>query len=135
MKTKFFYCPICGNVVVKVIDSGVTPHCCGQEMVELKPGHSDGDGEKHLPVVAFHDGDCVKVEVGSQPHPMLPEHHVRLIVLETDRGLHIRHLDQGKPAVAEFCIRGEKALAAYEYCNVHGLWMSAVQCGLGCSKC
>ena len=30
-------CEACGNVVTMVKDSGVTPVCCGKEMVEIKP--------------------------------------------------------------------------------------------------
>lgn len=127
MATKFFYCPHCGNVVVKFLDSGVTPYCCGSEMVELQPGTSDGSGEKHLPVVKCMSAGRVRVEVGSQPHPMLPEHHIELVVLETDRGLHLRRLRPHTLAVAEFCVGSEKPVAVYEYCNVHGLWKTDVE--------
>lgn len=53
MKTKFYLCPVCGNVLVKIEDSGVTPHCCGREMVELEPGTTDASLEKHVPVLSF----------------------------------------------------------------------------------
>ena len=32
MKTKYYKCEVCGNVLKVVEDSGVTPSCCGQEM-------------------------------------------------------------------------------------------------------
>lgn len=135
MAVKFYLCPICGNVVIKVLDSGVNPVCCGKEMVELQPGMTDGDGEKHLPVVECQPGGKVQVEVGLKPHPMLAEHHIMLVVLETERGFHLQRLEPGAMAVATFFIGDEKPVAAYEYCNVHGLWKTPLQCTISKSGC
>lgn len=124
---KFYKCPICGNIVVSVIDSGVTPVCCGKEMIELKANETDGAREKHVPVVTRKEGSCcVLVEVGSVPHPMLPEHHISFIYLETANGGQLRYLDPTKPAVAEFCDCKDPIVAVYEYCNLHGLWKATL---------
>lgn len=128
MATKFYYCPICGNVVVKMVDSGVTPHCCGYEMDCMVPGKTDGSSEKHVPVVTCLPGGMVHVEVGERPHPMLATHYIVMIALETDSGLYIKRLAYGYPATADFRIGREKPYMAYEYCNVHGLW----ECPIGC---
>lgn len=111
METKFYFCPICGNLILKVNDSGVTPHCCGQAMTELIPNTSDGAGEKHVPVIKMVDDKTLRVEIGAQPHPMTAAHHIEFICVETPAGIQLRRLDQDKPAVA-----------AYAYCNLHGLW-------------
>ena len=135
MATKFFLCTTCGNVVVKVMDSGVIPVCCGSEMEELVPGTSDGAMEKHLPVVERVDDCTLKVKIGSLPHPMSKEHHIEFIYLETEHGGQIQYLDQDKPAEALFCGCKDKPVAVYAYCNIHGLWKTWVTCdteGKGC---
>ena len=47
MTTKFYKCEMCGNVVVKLVDSKVPLVCCGQKMQELVPNTVDASGEKH----------------------------------------------------------------------------------------
>lgn len=54
-------------------------------MTELKANTSDGAGEKHVPVVQV-EGSKVTVKVGEVTHPMLEEHHIAWIYLETSQG-------------------------------------------------
>ena len=87
---------------------------------------TDAAHEKHVPVVTFSDGE-VKVEVGSVEHPSLPAHYIEFILLETTTGIHVKWLKPGdKPEAIFRLVDGEKALVAYEYCNLHGLWMAEV---------
>ncbi len=96
--------------------------CCGEEMEKLVPNTSDGAGEKHVPVIAV-TGNLVKVTVGSVEHPMLDAHYIEWIALETERGMQRKRLMPGEKPEAVFALaEGEKAIAAYEYCNLHGLW-------------
>lgn len=123
---KFYRCAHCGNVIVKVIDSNVPVICCGEPMKELIPNTSDGAGEKHVPVVTINGGH-VHVAVGEVLHPMIPAHWIQLIVVETDKGFLVRELAPTDTPVAEFILNeGEKALAVYEYCNLHGLWKTVL---------
>lgn len=126
MTTKFFRCNNCGNVVVKYVDSGVPLVCCGRQMEELVPKTEDTMAEKHLPVVTRLDDFTLKVQVGSVPHPMLPEHAIRFIYLETEGGGMIRFLPNYAPAEAVFHIGRCKPVAVYEYCNLHGLWKKTI---------
>ena len=120
MATKFYKCNHCGNVIVKVVDAGVPVVCCGEKMVELVPNTVDASGEKHLPVVTVLDNNSIKVEVGSVHHPMLPEHHISFIYVETENGgIQVNLKD--KPEAVVY-LGEEKAVAVYEYCNLHGLW-------------
>lgn len=120
MATRFFKCNHCGNVIVKVVDAGVPVVCCGEKMEELEPNTVDASGEKHLPVVTVLDNNSIKVEVGSVHHPMLPEHHISFVYVETENGgIQVNLKD--KPEAVIF-LGEEKALAVYEYCNLHGLW-------------
>ena len=129
MTTKFFFCATCGNVVVNVADSGVSPFCCGQEMKELVPMTTETMAEKHLPEIHLKEKDnTLLVKVGALPHPMTPDHHIRFIYLETENGGQIRYLDPAKPAEACFCLGKEVPVAVYAYCNIHGLWKTDVKC-------
>ena len=119
---KYYICEHCGNIIEYVKESGVPVMCCGQKMTEIIPGTSDGAHEKHVPVVTV-DGDKVVVEVGSVEHPMTKEHHIEWIVIETEKGCQKVKLTPEQEPKAEFLLtEGDKLLATYEYCNLHGLW-------------
>ena len=68
MEQKFYICEHCGNIIVKVKDSGVPVMCCGEKMKELMPGTVDAAVEKHVPVVSK-NGSFVQVTVGAVIHP------------------------------------------------------------------
>ena len=121
---KFYICEHCGNIVVKVHDAGGPLMCCGQKMKELIPGTVDASVEKHLPVVTRLDDCTIKVQVGSVAHPMIPEHHIMFIYVETENG-GIRVDLTDKPE-AEICVCTSKPVAVYEYCNLHGLWKTEI---------
>ena len=94
-------------------------------MVELLPNTTDAAGEKHVPVIRDNDG-LVEVTVGSVEHPMLAAHYIMWIVLETTKGWQKKDLVPAEKPKAVFALtEDEKAVAAYEYCNLHGLWKAA----------
>ncbi len=95
----------------------------GTEGEELIPNTVDAAYEKHVPVIE-HSGDHVIVKVGSVAHPMLDVHWIEWIVLETASGdYQKKELKPGDAPEAEFSVT-EPVVAAYEYCNLHGLWMA-----------
>jgi superoxide reductase len=119
---KFYVCKLCGNIVVLIHDGGGTLSCCGQPMQELVANTSDGATEKHVPVIEA-QGNKVTVKVGSVTHPMLPEHFIQWIYLQTQKGGQRVDLHPGEEPLAHFILaEGDKIVAAYEYCNLHGLW-------------
>ncbi len=123
---KLFKCMHCGNIVEKIEDKGVPVVCCGQKMEELVPNTTDAATEKHVPVIEV-SGSEVAVKVGSVEHPMVPEHHIAFIVLETNLGTQRKFLDPaGKPEARFVLAEGEEVVAAYEYCNLHGFWKGTV---------
>ena len=125
MKAKFYICRHCGNLAELVNNSGVSMVCCGQKMEALIPNTTDAAGEKHLPVVTV-EGDLVKISVGSVNHPMLAEHFIEWVYLETDRGGHRIALKPEQSPCAEIRLKDEKPIAAYAYCNLHGLWKTEI---------
>ncbi len=119
---KFFLCKHCKKLIEVINDNSVPTLCCGENMTELKANTVDASGEKHLPVVVI-EGNTVTVSVGSVAHPMLPEHFITWVALETNEGILRKPLTPGSEPVAKFALtENEKAVAAYEYCNLHGLW-------------
>ena len=115
---KFFKCPDCDTIVIPDRSDSFEP----KKLVELIPNTTDASGEKHVPVIKV-DGSCVKVEIGSVAHPMLEAHYITFVVLETSQGYQKKDLKPGEKPEAIFALaEGEKAVAAYEYCNLHGLW-------------
>lgn len=128
MNTLFYHCPVCGNIVMKVVDRGTDLVCCGKTMELMVPKTSDADmAEKHVPVTEFDGCQKVDVKVGSVPHPMLPQHLIRFIMLQTESGIQLKYLRHEMPAAVSFSIcKEDRPEAVFEYCNVHGLWKSDV---------
>ena len=126
MEMKFYQCAHCGNIIAYVKESGAKVICCGEEISELVPKTADSATEKHVPVVKV-EGDLVTVTVGSTLHPMAEEHSIQWIGLQTEQGNQRKALSPGQEPTAVFAIApGDKGVAAYEYCNLHGLWKATV---------
>lgn len=130
--SKFYICEHCGNLVGMIHDSGVSMMCCGQKMTKLEPGVVEASQEKHVPAVSV-DGNTVTVTVGSVEHPMVPEHYIQWVYLLTDKGGQRRALQPGDSTEVTFTLNGEKPMAVYAYCNLHGLWMAQVKEPLVCN--
>lgn len=127
MEERFYQCGTCSNLMFAAIASGITPHCCGKEMTLLHPNLIEGKGESHLPVVEDMGNGMLHIKVGEKPHPMTPEHSIRLICVETSQGFIIRYLDSAEPPeVTIRCNGSPKAVLAY--CNLHGLWRKDLTC-------
>lgn len=124
-KNKIYKCNICGNIV-SVINAGEGELvCCGQPMEMLIPKGLEQEGkEKHVPIVST-EGDKVKIQVGSEPHPMTEEHHIQLIQVLRD-GCVVegkRLYPRDKPEV-EFTLADNLNIKVRALCNIHGLWMN-----------
>ena len=123
MKIKYYICETCGNIIGKIKDSGVPVICCGKPMKELVPNTTDAATEKHLPVIEK-DGDKVTVTISSVAHPMIPEHYIEWVSIETKNGRQIKKLSPGDEPKVTFALINDEIIAAYAYCNIHGLWMT-----------
>jgi superoxide reductase len=120
---KFYKCAKCKKIILEINGSPCEMlQCCGEAMKLMKAGETDGAAEKHVPAVEV-NGKNVKVCVGSVEHPMQEEHFIQFVALETTKGFQQKYLKPGEKPVAEFVLaEGEDFVAAYEYCNLHGLW-------------
>lgn len=122
-RTQFYRCQGCGNFVAFIgSKTSCTPKCCGEHMKELVPNSVDAAKEKHVPDVTV-AGSRVIAKVGTAAHPMIDEHHIEFIYLETEKGGQMHYLKPGEEPIAEFEVtEGDKPVAVYAYCNLHGLW-------------
>ena len=121
---RIFKCEKCGKMLEVFPNTHCCPTvCCGEPMTELKAISVDAALEKHVPAVEV-EGNKVIVQVGSVMHPMLDNHYITFIMLVTDKEIRRVDLKPGESPVHTFTLsEGEKPLAVYEYCNLHGLWV------------
>ena len=122
MEMKFYQCPKCGQIVAVVKKTGAPMVCCGEQMKVLAAGETDAAVEKHVPVFTV-EGNTVHVTVGSAEHPMLPEHYIEWIAIQTKFGNQRKALTPGSEPKACFSLcEGDSVEAVYAYCNLHSLW-------------
>lgn len=117
----FFVCEHCGNLSGLIHDSGVPMYCCGQPMKQLQANPQGYSKEKHQPVVTK-TGNTVSVDVGEVTHPMTEDHAIPWVYLQTTHGGQRKCLMPGEPPTASFALDHDEAVAAFSYCNQHGLW-------------
>ncbi|SET50759.1 desulfoferrodoxin family protein [[Clostridium] polysaccharolyticum] len=117
---KFFKCS--NNGLVIPITHVFTNEDSLQDVKEITPNSVDAAAEKHMPVVTI-NGNTVTVNVGSVTHPMTEEHLITTVVLETQNGAQYRYLAHDNDPIVHFSLHSsDKPVAAYAYCNLHGLW-------------
>lgn len=100
---------------------GVAEMECAQAMKVLTANTVDAAVEKHVPALEYKDGKLY-VQVGSVEHPMLAEHYIEWIFVQTKDGGMYKQLKPGEAPRAEFPVSKEDVVAVYEFCNIHGLW-------------
>ena len=122
MEQKFYTCEHCGNIIAMVKESGVPVMCCGQKMTPIIPGTIDAAIEKHVPVYSV-EGNEVHVTMGAVSHPMLPEHYIEWVSIQTKFGNQRKELRPGQaPEVCFSLCEDDEVEAVFAYCNLHGLW-------------
>ena len=112
MDQKFYICETCGKIVAIVKDTQVPLVCCGSKMKELIPGTTEASTEKHIPVYTV-EGNIVTVTVGSVEHPMVEEHYIQWVSLQTKQGNQRKALQPGQaPSVSFALCEGVEVVAA-----------------------
>ena len=110
MRTKFYVCPVCGNVIHAVGDTLIS--CCGITLPALDA--ESFDKQHKLLVERVEDEHFVSVK-----HDMSKEHYISFLALITCDGVQfVKFYPEGN-ADTRFQIRGSGYL--YAYCNKHGL--------------
>ncbi len=111
LKTKFYVCPICGNILCSAGDALVS--CCGISLTNLEVESNDKDHD--IKIEKVEDEYYVKV-----PHEMSKQHYISFIAAIKDNGYELTKLYPEGEAEARFKI--ERTLCFYYYCNHHGLF-------------
>ena len=90
---------------------------------------SYSDSESDLPILNIAktayvvEGNKVIVNVGEVEHPMIEEHFIEWVSLQTKQGNQRKVLNPGEaPKVCFAICEDDEVEAVYAYCNLHGLW-------------
>lgn len=86
---------------------------------------TEAEHEKHISVTSVFD-QLVTVDVGSVPHPMEAKHYIQWIYLQTKKGGQRKALKPGDAPKAVFALYDDEPVAAFSYCNLHGLWKTSL---------
>ena len=121
---QLYKCEHCGIIVMAFHGGGGTLSCCNTPMVAMAENTTDAAKEKHVPVVEK-TANGYKVKVGSVSHPMEDKHYIEWIELLGEDTLYCKFLKPGAVPEAEFTMQ-DKAVAAREFCNLHGYWKGEV---------
>ena len=125
-KSKFFVCNSCKNLISTVQFSGKEICCCNKGMENIVPVTEKEGREKHTPIVKV-DGNRVKVNIGEITHPMSEDHNIAWVYLVTKNGEQRKFLVPGeKPELTFLLEEDDLPIAAYAYCNLHGLWKTQI---------
>ena len=116
---KFSQHEMCKTVWLQMGEEDI--NCLDNTMKPITANTVDAAKEKHVPALSY-EGDVLHVQVGSVEHPMLPEHHIEWIMVQTKDGAMYKNLKPGDAPRATFPVKQEDVVAVYEYCNLHGLW-------------
>ena len=111
LRSKFYVCPICGNVIHGMGNAVIS--CCGITLPPLEPEEADDD---HLLTIEnVEDEHFLTVH-----HPMTKEHFISFAAFVTcDRLQLVKFYPEGN-AETRMQLRGRGYV--YYYCNRHGLF-------------
>ena len=115
LRSKFYICPVCGNIVHSSGDTLVS--CCGITLPALEA--EDFDDAHRIMIEKVEDEHFVTI-----PHPMTKQHYISFVAFVTsDRLQMVKFYPEGN-AEARLQLRGRGYL--YYCCNRHGLFRKKV---------
>ena len=115
LRSKFFVCPVCGNVIHSTGNAVVS--CCGITLPALEA--EEADAEHGITVEPVEDEHFVTIH-----HPMTKQHFISFAAfVTTDRMQLVKFYPEGN-AETRLQLRGMGYL--YYYCNRHGLFRRKV---------
>ncbi|MCM1271283.1 MAG: helix-turn-helix domain-containing protein [Ruminococcus flavefaciens] len=110
-RSKFYVCPICGNVIHSMGETLVS--CCGIKLPVLEA--EETDDVHYMNIEYIEDESYIMIK-----HEMTKQHHISFIAYVTSDKIEIKKLYPEGNAESRFLIRGDGEL--YCYCNHHGLF-------------
>ena len=115
LRSKFYVCPICGNVIHCSGDTVIS--CCGATLPALEAEEADDDHSVLIENVE--DEHFITIE-----HPMTKQHFISFIAYVTTDRLQLVKLYPEGNSQTRMQIRGRGYL--YSYCNRHGLYRQKI---------
>ncbi|WP_286684671.1 helix-turn-helix domain-containing protein [Collinsella sp. UBA1693] len=110
-RSRFYVCPICGNVVHAMGEGSFS--CCGSQLL---PQEAETPDDAHaFTIERIEDDWYVTLD-----HPMTKQHFISFAAYVTTDGLHLKKLYPEMQAQARFHITGPGTI--YLFCNRHGLF-------------
>ena len=111
LRSKFYVCPVCGNVVHSMGEAAV--QCHG---ILLAPFEAENTDERHIVLVErVEDEYYVRIE-----HSMTKEHYISFVAAASSDGIQMVKLYPEQNAEARFKIRGVRRI--FFFCNRDGLF-------------
>ena len=111
LRTKFYVCPVCGNIIHSTGDSVIS--CCGITLPALEAETAEEDHQ--VIIEAVEDEYFVTVD-----HPMTKQHYISFMAYVTSDRVQLVKLYPEGNAETRLSLRGFGML--YWYCNQHGLF-------------
>ena len=111
LRSRFYVCPVCGNVIQASGDAVIS--CCGITLPPLEAEPAEGDHAIRAEV----SEDEYLVTLG---HPMTKDHYITFIAAVSDHGVQfVRLYPEGS---AEARVKMSRVRYILAYCNRHGLF-------------
>ena len=110
-KSKFYVCPLCGNVVCSAGEAVVS--CCGLTLPQCEA--EPADGEHQISVEVVEDEYYISLS-----HPITKEHYISFIAAISDSGVQLKKLYPEGSAEARFKIDLVRYILVC--CNRHGMF-------------
>ena len=111
MRSKFYVCPVCGNVIHSMGEAAI--HCHG---IQLTPLDAEPTDEHHMIFIErIEDEYYVRID-----HCMTKEHYISFMAAASTYDMQICKLYPEGSAEARFKIRGVRRI--FFYCNRDGLF-------------
>lgn len=113
LRSKFYVCPICGNVVHAMGEGSFS--CCGTAMLPQVAEEAAEDSEHTFKIERVENDWYVTLD-----HPMTKEHLISFVAYVTMDGICMKKLYPEQLVQPRFAMRGGGWM--YLYCNRHGLF-------------
>jgi len=115
LRSKFYVCPICGNVIHCNGETVIS--CCGVTLPALEA--EDADDTHSVLIENVEDEHFITID-----HPMTKQHYISFVAFVTTDRLQLVKLYPEGNAQTRMQLRGRGYL--YFYCNRHGLYRQTV---------
>lgn len=113
MRSKFYVCPICGNVVHAMGEGSFS--CCGVQLMPQEAEDADEDDAHRVRVERIENDWYLTLD-----HPMTKQHYLSFAAYVTSDTVSLKKLYPEQSPEVRFPMRGSGLL--HVFCNQHGLF-------------